>query len=65
MDLPTLDFSAFLHGGEAERVELAKALVDSFQKYGFVKMINHGLPEKTVKDFQSAVGDLCHFYLRT
>lgn len=55
MDLPTLDFSHFCHGSKEQRLGLAIALVDSFKKHGFVKLINHGIPEDTVKKYLSGV----------
>ena len=55
MDLPTLDFSRFLYGSEEERFELAVALVDSLKSHGFVKLVNHGIREETVRDNLSAV----------
>lgn len=55
MDLPTLDFSQFLHGSTQQRVNLGQKLVASFEKHGFVKLINHGVPESTVKDYLQGV----------
>jgi isopenicillin N synthase-like dioxygenase len=55
MELPTLDFSKFLRGSELERIELSNALVDSFRDHGFVKIINHGVPEGTVQNFLESV----------
>ena len=55
MDLPTLDFSRLLYGFEEERFELAVALVDSLKSHGFVKLVNHGIGEETVRDNLSAV----------
>lgn len=55
MDLPTLDFSQFLYGSEEKRFELAVALVDSFKSHGFVKLVNHGIREETVRDYLSGV----------
>lgn len=55
MDLPTLNFSSFYHGPEKERLEVATALVNSFRKHGFVKLVNHGIPEETVQDYLSGV----------
>lgn len=55
MDLPTLDFAQFLHGSEEKRVELAVALVNSFESHGFVKLINHGIQEETVRNYLSGV----------
>ncbi|KND86888.1 Flavonol synthase/flavanone 3-hydroxylase [Tolypocladium ophioglossoides CBS 100239] len=54
MDLPTLDFSLFKHGSDAESRKLAKTLVQSFRDHGFVKLINHGLPEDAVKAYMAA-----------
>ena len=50
MDLPTLDFSQFLYGSEQTRFAFAVALVDSFKCYGFVKLVNHGIAEETVRN---------------
>ena len=55
MDLPTLDFSSFYHGSEKERLKLAVDLENSFRNHGFVKLINHGIPEEIVKDYLLAV----------
>jgi len=55
MHLPQLDFSKFTHGSHKEQVELAEALVDSFKNHGFVTLINHGIPEQVVKDYQRVV----------
>ncbi|KYK57401.1 Major facilitator superfamily [Drechmeria coniospora] len=57
MDLPTLDFSLFAQGSRAESKTLAKALVKSFKDHGFVKLVNHGLPEETVKAYMGAAVD--------
>lgn len=46
--LPTLDFGKFLHGTQTERQELADQLVASFTQHGFVKLINHGVPDEVV-----------------
>lgn len=55
MNLPTLDFSLFTCGSDAESRELAEALVQSFRNHGFVKLVNHGVPEETVKAYMGAV----------
>ncbi|KAI1869767.1 hypothetical protein JX265_001999 [Neoarthrinium moseri] len=54
MDLPTLDFSHFTHGTDKQRVTLSEALVQAFKDHGFVKLINHGLPEETVTKYMQA-----------
>ncbi|CAO2656556.1 Nn.00g053590.m01.CDS01 [Neocucurbitaria sp. VM-36] len=51
MTLPTLDFDNFLHGTHEAKLELGIALVKSFKDFGFVKLLNHGIPEKVVKDY--------------
>lgn len=57
MDLPTLDFSLYYRGSEEARFSLAVALVKSFVDHGFVKLINHGIPEETVKNYLAGVSD--------
>lgn len=46
--LPTLDFSKFTHGSEAEKLELSVALVQSFTNHGFVKLINFGIDDDRI-----------------
>lgn len=58
MDLPTLDFAQFKSNVPEEREELAKALAQSFKDHGFVKLINHGLPEDLVADMLASVSVL-------
>jgi len=58
MDLPTLDFSRFEDGSESERTELANVLVDSFEKHGFVKLVNHGVPDEVIYDLFAWVWSL-------
>ena len=55
MDLPTLDFSRYRYGSEKIRLELAVTLVKSFENHGFVKLINHGIPEETVYKYLKGV----------
>jgi isopenicillin N synthase-like dioxygenase len=55
MAVPTLDFAKYLHGSQEEKFELGVALVQGFKDFGFVKLVNHGLPEETVKDFLDLV----------
>jgi isopenicillin N synthase-like dioxygenase len=55
MDLRTLDLQLFTHGSGTESKALAKALVESFRDHGFVKLINHGIPEETVSEYMQAV----------
>ena len=55
MALPTLDFGKYLHGNAEEKLELGTALVQSFKDFGFVKLINHGVPEETVEAYLNMV----------
>ena len=43
MDFPVLDFQEFVNGDEEHMNKFAAAIVNSFELYGFVKVINHGL----------------------
>jgi isopenicillin N synthase-like dioxygenase len=45
MALPTLNFSLFTKGTDAQREQLGSAISESFRKHGFVKLINHGVPQ--------------------
>lgn len=47
--LPTLDFSKFTHGSHLDQLKLGNALVKSFKDHGFVKLVNHGLPDVTTE----------------
>ncbi|UNI16129.1 hypothetical protein JDV02_002596 [Purpureocillium takamizusanense] len=57
MHLPTLDLSSFHHGSDAERKRLAEDLVQSFKDHGFVKLVNHGVPEDVVRQYMKAAVD--------
>lgn len=48
MTLPTLDLSLFTNGSDTVRRKLASDLLDSLSHHGFVKLVNHGISEKTV-----------------
>lgn len=48
--IPTLDVSLFHSESTADRKQYASALVNSLTKHGFVKLINHGIPEETVME---------------
>lgn len=50
MKIPTLDASDFLAGSESQRNRFASDLVDSFVRTGFVKIVNHGIPEEMIDD---------------
>lgn len=41
----TLDMGKFIRGNNKERVDFSNDLVRSFAAQGFVKLINHGIPD--------------------
>ncbi|KAB8224427.1 hypothetical protein BDV33DRAFT_154224 [Aspergillus novoparasiticus] len=49
MTLRTVDFSGFLHGTEEQRQQVAAELVDCLKSLGFVRLINHEVPDKTIE----------------
>lgn len=53
--LPTLDFAKFTQGSPLERQELGKSITKSFKDHGFVKLINHGLPDETITELLDLV----------
>jgi hypothetical protein len=57
-NLPTLDFAKFTHGTQIERQEIGQALTKSFIDHGFVKLINHGLPDATIADLLELVSQV-------
>lgn len=46
--IPTIDFAPFLHGNEAERAAVARALGETFERYGFVSLTGHGMDEAAI-----------------
>jgi isopenicillin N synthase-like dioxygenase len=48
--IPTLDFTAFRSGDAAARRQAAAELGAAFERYGFVQLIGHGLPEEVLRD---------------
>jgi hypothetical protein len=57
-NLPTLDFAKFTHGTEVERQQIGQALTESLLDHGFVKLINHGLPDETIADLFDLVSQV-------
>eukprot|EP00762_Andalucia_godoyi_P006077 ANDGO_00398.mRNA.1 UPF0676 protein C1494.01 len=45
MEIPIVDFGQFLNGDDAARRACAETLFDAFHKYGFVYIVNHGVPK--------------------
>ena len=48
MTLPTLDLSLFASSKEIQRIQFASDLLDSLSLHGFVKLVNHGISDKTI-----------------
>ena len=55
--IPTVDFAPFLSGDAAGRAATVAALGDTFQRYGFVSLVGHGLPPKVVRGAFDAAQD--------
>lgn len=55
MTLHVVDFAGFTKGSDWKRKEIGTKLIDSFKEYGFVKLINHEIPESLVKDLSEWV----------
>ncbi|KAI0770294.1 thymine dioxygenase [Fomes fomentarius] len=45
--ISVVDFKPFLDG--SARDDVAKAMLDSFKRVGFVYLVNHGIPEQNIK----------------
>ncbi|XP_024365685.1 gibberellin 2-beta-dioxygenase 8 [Physcomitrium patens] len=48
-ELPTVDLSGLLFGSEEERDKTADLLVKMFSEWGFVQVINHGVPTEVTQ----------------
>jgi isopenicillin N synthase-like dioxygenase len=46
--IPTIDFTAFREGDAAARQATAIALGDAFERYGFVQLVGHGVPQAVI-----------------
>ncbi len=53
--IPTVNLSDFLNGNAASKASFVQALGDAFVNTGFVKVKNHGIPDKLIADFYKAV----------
>lgn len=47
--IPSLDFSLYLNGNYDQRTAFSAELVSAFQKFGFVKITNHGIENDTIQ----------------
>ena len=65
VELPVLDLSILQQGTSQEQAAFCDALLDSCSKYGFVKLVNHGISEEYVSkvfDLVSQItSDSCEF----
>lgn len=50
LEIPLIDFSAFLSGDEATKRTTAQAILDGFQKAGFIYLKDHGITRDTVRN---------------
>jgi len=64
MDLPTLNFAKWSNGDASQRLEFANSLADSFKKHGFVKIINHGVPDEHIRELFGWVHEFPFQYLQ-
>lgn len=55
MTLHVVDFAGFTNGPDWKRKEIGTKLIDSFKECGFVKLINHDIPEPLVNDLSEWV----------
>jgi isopenicillin N synthase-like dioxygenase len=58
MAVPILDLSRFMNGSAIEEQEFAHDLLNGFTGSGFVKLVNHGISDKTIQKLFSFVGIL-------
>ena len=49
--IPLVDLQKFTSGTEAERQEFVQELGHAFQEFGFVGVINHGIPKELVSRY--------------
>jgi isopenicillin N synthase-like dioxygenase len=47
-EISVLDAALFLHGTDSQKSLFAKQLLSSCQQCGFVKIINHGIPDSFI-----------------
>ncbi|KUL84336.1 hypothetical protein ZTR_06317 [Talaromyces verruculosus] len=57
--IPTIDWANFAEGDTDKRLKCAQSLVDGFKKFGFVKLINHGLSDELI---QQLFDEIKRFY---
>ncbi|THC88580.1 hypothetical protein EYZ11_011971 [Aspergillus tanneri] len=47
--IPTLDWADFTEGDIDKRITLAQGLVEGLKRFGFVKLVNHGLSDELIQ----------------
>lgn len=52
--IPLVDLKKFTEGNDTERAEFVEEIGNAFHEYGFVGVINHGIPEELVNGFYDA-----------
>jgi isopenicillin N synthase-like dioxygenase len=53
--IPTLDWAEYRSGDKTKRVKISKSLADSFKRYGFVKLVNHGFSDEYTQELFNEV----------
>ena len=56
MTISTLDIASFTDANPEERKKFNDDLLSSLERYGFVKFVNHGISDQSVKDIFHWVG---------
>lgn len=49
LEIPLIDFASFQSGDETTKLSTAKAILDGFQRAGFIYLKNHGIPKDKIK----------------
>ena len=55
MKVPTLDFSSLLDVANGHQRQASQDLLDALSQLGFVKIVNHGIPESVIHDMLDQV----------
>ena len=56
MSLPVLDVLKYAQGNAQEQEQFGQDLLKSFQKHGFVKLVNHGFDQEYIDQLMDWVG---------
>lgn len=62
LEIPLIDFPAFLSDDQATKKSTAQALLAGFQDAGFVYLRNHGIPQSVV---ENTFGESAKFFARS